>query len=88
MNRTATPQSGITGPATVPEGGDVRIDVHNGAKKVNVYIAGHGRRVLLVQDGIAEFRLPPGVAGGTRILVSDHRVPNPSTIEIVVTGGH
>ncbi len=83
------PQAGLRGPGTVAEGGTVRIEVANGAKSVQVAFLGQGRhnRRVEVVDGVAEFRVPPGVQGGSRILISDFLFPSPSTIEVVVTGG-
>lgn len=83
---SACPQSGLRGPASVPEGGNVRIEVPEGVRSLQMSILGHGGRRLAVVGGVAEFRVPPGVAGGTRILVTDGRLPNPGTIEIVVVG--
>ncbi|MCC6784223.1 MAG: hypothetical protein IT457_15380 [Planctomycetes bacterium] len=84
-----TPQGGLRGPGTVAEGGNVRVEVMNGARSVQLVFLGqsaHNRRVPVI-DGIVEFRVPPGVSGGSRILVSDFQFPTPSTIEVVVTGG-
>lgn len=76
---------GVRAPETVVEGGVLEIDVSSGVKTVSLVIPGHGRFTVPVVDGVAEWRLPPSIPGGTTIFISDRKLPSPSaaTVEVV-----
>lgn len=78
--------SGIAADPTVPEGGVISVRVSSGSKTVTLLIPRVGPVDVPVRDGVAEYRLPPGVRGGTIILISDHAFPNPSSTSVEVVG--
>ncbi|MBI5852843.1 MAG: hypothetical protein HZB39_17670 [Planctomycetes bacterium] len=76
--------AGITVPSSVREGGNLRIDVASSARELSLVIPGHGRYWARVTNGVAEFRVPPGVSGGTMIFISDRVMPFPSSAVVQV----
>lgn len=77
---------GIRAPSGVQEGGDLRVDVSSGASQLTLVIPGVGRVKIPVQNGVAEYRLPPSVRGGTVIFISDMKLPSPSAAIVQVIG--
>jgi hypothetical protein len=77
---------GLSAPPTVSEGGSVTVDVSTGAKEIWVAIPGRRPFSVPVRGGRAEFQVPPGVPGGTRIPISDLLLPKPSGTSILVVG--
>lgn len=77
---------GITAPATVSEGGAVAVRVGSDAKELLIGIPGHGGFRVPVHHGLAEFRVPAGVTGGTPIFISDCKVPRPAGATVLVVG--
>ncbi|MBI5850812.1 MAG: hypothetical protein HZB39_07260 [Planctomycetes bacterium] len=75
---------GIRPPASVREGGNLQIGVTSGASELEFIIPGLGRFKVPVSNGIAEYRLPPTVHGGTMIFISDRVMPFPSTAIVQV----
>lgn len=72
---------------TVPEGGVIVVDTASDVDEVVFKPDGHPATRVRVVNGRAEYRVPPGVRGGTEITVSDMRIPNPSSIGVQVLGG-
>lgn len=72
-------------PSTVAEGGTIAIDLRSGAGAVFVSVPGVGTVRVAVINGVAEYRLPPSVPGGTIIFISDCKLPNPAgaTVHVV-----
>ncbi|MGE0144231.1 MAG: hypothetical protein AB7I19_19490 [Planctomycetota bacterium] len=85
MKRSAQ-DPGIRVPPQVQEGGVLEIEVGSGVREVWVGIPGRKTYRVPVIGGRAEFRLPPSAPGGTRLLVSDMKVPNPSNATVDVVG--
>lgn len=78
---------GITAAPTVMEGGNLLIRASSDVRQIQLLVPSVGRVVLPVVGGRAEYQLPPSVRGGTRIVVSDMKHPNASSIGIDVVGG-
>ena len=55
---------------------------------VSVGIAGQGSREVQVTDGEAQFTLPASADPGTVVLISDNKVPTPSSASVTVVGGN
>lgn len=72
---------------TVMEGGTIVVDVPDGVNEVHFVIPGRGSTSVAVVEGRAEFPLPPSVAGGTTVLVTDGLYPNPNSTRVQVVGG-
>lgn len=77
----------VQAPPTVTEGGTIDIRVTSEVDQVTVLLPGGVTTRVPVVNGRAEFRVPPGVRGGTVISITDGRVPNPSTTDVQVVGG-
>lgn len=76
----------IHAPSTVREGGSITIEVRTGADSVFVSILGRSRVRVPVRNGVAEYRLPPSVQGGTVIFISDCQLPEPASTAVTVVG--
>lgn len=72
---------------TVPEGGTIVVTVGSGTEFVYFLAPGHRRVAVPVVNGRAEYRLPPSVQGGTTVYVSDLRLPQPASANVLVVGG-
>ena len=77
----------IIAPATVVEGGLLRIQVDSKTPYVSIYVTGQPVVDVPVVGGVVEYRLPATVHGGALIHVSDNLYPNPSSATITVVGG-
>jgi hypothetical protein len=76
----------ITTEPTVVEGGTIMVHVEGEATSISLAIPGVGRVDVQVQNGVAEYTLPASVPGGTRIIITDNDLPEPSTAGVTVVG--
>lgn len=76
---------GIDVEPTVPEGGTLEVEVTSDVDEVHISIPGQGVVTLTPTDGRVELPLPPDVRGGTKIIVTDGKLPSPSTAVVTVT---
>ncbi len=76
----------LRAPTTVVEGGTFVVDTAAGVKEVTIAIPGAGTWRVRVVNRRVEFRVSPGVAGGTPIFVGDATKPVPFTTTIMVVG--
>lgn len=72
---------------TVAEGGTIQFRCRGTLNELRVVVPGRGTIRVRVHNGRAEYQVPPDVPGGTRILVTDGVLPNPSGTSILVVGG-
>jgi hypothetical protein len=72
---------------TVAEGGVLVVTAAAATRSVSFLVPGQRRVTLPVVNGRVEFRVPPQVRGGTRILVSDMNLPKPCELSVEVVGG-
>ena len=77
----------VQAPSTVAEGGTITIRTSSEIDHVIVLIAGRSSTRIPVVNGRAEYPLPPDVRGGTVVSVTDGRIPNPSSTDVLVVGG-
>lgn len=77
----------VQAPSTVTEGGSITIRVTSNVDHVTVLITGQSSTRVPVVNGRAEYQLPPSVRGGTVISITDGRLPNPSSADVLVVGG-
>ncbi|MGA1523178.1 MAG: hypothetical protein ACO4CZ_04350 [Planctomycetota bacterium] len=74
-------------PPTVVPGGTLVIKVSADLDKIFFFVPGRTLVAVPVIAGRAEFTLPPDVAGGAVVFVSDLRAPKPTTVTVQVVGG-
>lgn len=79
-------QGGLRVPPTVQEGGALEIVVSGGIESVTVAFPDGVIHVPTSIDGRAELVIPPRIRGGTVILVSDNKFPNPTVVAVTVVG--
>lgn len=79
--------SRIEADPTVPEGGTIEFRVDGDVDHLRLIVPGVPPVRIKVTNGRAEYTLPPHVRGGSVIIVSDGKLPNPSGTSITVTGG-
>lgn len=77
----------VQAPSTVVEGGTITIRVRSEVDHVIVLVAGRSSTRVPVVNGRAEYPLPPDVLGGTVVSITDGRIPNPSSTDVLVVGG-
>jgi hypothetical protein len=77
----------VQAPTTVVEGGTITIRTSAEVDHVIVLIAGRSSTRIPVVNGRAEYPLPPNVTGGTVVSITDGRIPNPSSTDVLVVGG-
>ena len=75
-------------PDTIEEGGLLVIRLGSTADEISLLVPGAGIVHLPVVNGRVEYRLPPTVTGGDRILVSDNRDPPASGSVLVTSNNH
>ncbi|MBK8974575.1 MAG: hypothetical protein IPM29_01480 [Planctomycetes bacterium] len=81
------PPPGIEAPDAVAEGGHLVVQVNSGVKEIGLCVPGVGQWTVPVpKDGRVEWRLPPNVRGGHRIIVTDLDIPHPSSKTVDVVG--
>lgn len=73
--------------ATVQEGGTIQVRVDGETAELLFVVPSVGAIRVPVVRGRAEYTLPPSVRGGTRVIISDLRVPDPSSVGVDVVGG-
>jgi len=78
--------TGISAPATVPEGDILVIQVHSKVDYVSVLIQGHGTVKVRVVEGEARYLIPQGVSAGSVVTITDDLYPDPSTATVIVVG--
>jgi hypothetical protein len=77
---------GISTAPTVTEGGTITVEVEGDARSISIGVPGVGRVEVPVENGVAEYTLPASVPAGTKIIVSDNDLPDPSTATVTVVG--
>ena len=87
MGLAETPQQpGLRTDPTVNEGGVIVVTVTAKVSHLYVKLPGRPAARVPVVNGRVEYGLPPQVRGGSVIHISDLRLPNPSSAEVLVVG--
>lgn len=73
--------------STVQEGGTIHVRVDSDVKELLLVVPSVGAVRVPVVNRRAEYTLPPTVPGGGRIIISDLKVPFPSSVGVDVVGG-
>lgn len=77
---------GLEAPPTVQEGGHLVVTVRTGVTQVWYSVSGQRPTPVPVRSGRAEFRLPPGIGGGSIVVISDLILPKPASTSVLVVG--